>query len=321
MGVKFGIIGLGVISNKFAKVLGTTDGELVAVAARDINRANEFAKKYNAKKAYASYEELLNDKEVEAVYIGLTHNFHKEFAIKCIEHGKAVMCEKPFFLNTSDAEEVFALAKQKNVLVMEAMWTRCLPTFKKAKSWIAENKIGELKLIEASFCFRQEFDANHRLFAKELAGGALYDVGVYPIEYATGIAGEKPEKIFSIVEKLPNGVDGFDLILMKFKSGVMANLKCGLNLSTRNDAILYGTRGYIETKNFYGATRIERYDESHNLVESFEEPVEDGFVYEIEHFMDLYRNGKIESDLILWQDVLDCTEIFEDMIGKYENIN
>ncbi|MFA9380202.1 MAG: Gfo/Idh/MocA family protein, partial [Acetanaerobacterium sp.] len=282
-----------------------------AVAARDSERAKAFAEKFSAKKFYGSYLDLIRDDEVDAIYIGLPHNLHYEIAKLCVENGKAVLCEKPFFTNKKDAEALFELAAKRKCLLMEGMWTRFLPAYRKAKEWVDQGKIGQLKLIDASFSFNAPFQAEGRLFNPQLAGGALLDAGVYPIEFATGIAGEYPEKLASLSTKAPTGVDDVDVIQMRFPSGVLASLSCGISVKTSPDAHIYGTNGFVVVYNFLATKKCELYDNEGQLVESFNKEVPDGFVYEIEHFCDLYQRGCTESDLISWRNTMDCAEIFD----------
>ena len=256
MNVRFGIIGLGGIASRFAKVLNTAGGvELAAVAARDKVRAEAFAEKFHAKKSYDSYFDLINDKEVDVIYIALTHNFHYEIVKLCLNNGKGVICEKPFVTNKKDAEELVALSKEKNVLLMEAMWTRFIPAFKKAKEWLHSGKIGDVKLVNASFCFNFPFDPESRLYNPKLAGGSLYDAGVYPIEFTTGILGENPTLVNGLAKFSKTGVDDFVAMNMSFESGALATLSCGINANTNSDAHIYGTTGNIVVYHFLGSKK------------------------------------------------------------------
>lgn len=316
--VRFGIIGLGGIANRFASVLNTVEGtELISVAASDETRAVEFAKKHHAKKTCKNYLDLLQDKEVDVVYIGLTHNFHFEMVKLCLNHGKGVICEKPLVLNKKNAEELAALSRKKNVLLMEAMWSRFLPAFIKAKEWVHSGRIGSVKLVNASFCFNFPLSPEHRLYNPELAGGSLYDAGVYPIEFTTGILGENPVKVQGVASIGSTGVDEYAAISMSFASGALATLSCGLTAITNRDASIYGTDGSIVVYDFLGSKKCKLFDNNNNCVESFEEDFEDGFVFQIRHFADLYRNSQIESDVIPLTDNVACAGIFDDLMQKW----
>lgn len=312
--VGFGIIGLGLISNRFASVLNTCDqARLAAVAARSQERADAFAKEHQAEKAYGSYQELMEDPAVDIVYIGLTHNFHYEVAKQCILHGKAVLCEKPFFLTKAEAEEVISLARENKVLLMEAMWTRCLPVTLKTKEWIRQGKIGSVKYMDAQFSFHVKYDLKNRLYNPDLAGGALYDAGVYPLEYATGIMERLPVAMQSMHTSTPNGLDSFDVITMQFADGAIASLVCGISLNTNLDAGIYGPDGHIIVRDFIRGKQCELYDDENNLIETFTETAEDGFIYQIEHIIDLYRSGKLESPYIPHKDTIDCAGLFDQL--------
>ncbi len=317
MAVRFGIMGLGGIAHRFAKALHMVDGvELQAVASSDMNRALRFAEEFKAGKYYGSYEELAMDQEVDVVYIAQTHDRHRELIELCIRHHKGVLCEKPMLLTEADAREVTKLAKEAHVLVMEAMWSRCLPTFQKAKEWVQGGRIGAVKMVQASFCFNFPYDPAHRLYNPETAGGSLYDAGVYPIEFTTGILGEYPEEVKAAATFADTGVDDYVAVTMKFKSGALASLSCGLRAATSMDAYVYGDNGYVVVRGFLGSKQTELYDKNHQLTESFEAEFEDGFIYEIMHFSDLYRQGKTESEIITHQDNIATTIIFEKIMKE-----
>lgn len=318
--VGFGIIGLGTISNRFARVLNTCeDARLAAVAARSRERAEAFAQKYGAERAYGSYRELMEDPEVKIIYIGLTHNFHYEVAKECVLHGKAVLCEKPFFLHRQEAEEVLALAKEKQVLVMEAMWTRCLPVTRKTMEWLESGRIGRIRFLEAQFSFHVPYSLENRLYNPELAGGALYDAGVYPLEYATGILGETPVELQSMHTTTPEGLDDFDVITARFPSGVLASLICGISVNTPPDAGIYGSDGHILVHDFLRGKECRLYDDEGVLLDSFTEPEEDGFIHQIRHIIGLYRDNKLESPLISWNDTIECAGLFDRLMADWRS--
>lgn len=209
--IRWGIIGLGKIANKFATDLATIENtELVAVASRNQENANDFAKNYNVRKAYNSYLDLAKDDEVDAVYIATPHSFHKEHTILCLKNKKAVLCEKPFAMNLQEVEEMIAVAKENDVLLMEALWTYFLPHYTYVLESLKNEKFGKLLKLEADFGFSRGFDNNSRLFKKEVGGGSLLDIGIYPIFAALSTLG-KPDTIkanatFLIMEQTQNVV-------------------------------------------------------------------------------------------------------------------
>jgi predicted dehydrogenase len=318
MNVRYGIIGLGIISNRFAQVLKTAKGvELSAVASREQDRSDAFARQYGAKKAYASYLDVINDPDVDIIYDGLTHNFHYEMTKLCLENHKAVLCEKPFVTNKKDAEELAALAREKQTFLMEAMWTRCMPGYQQIKSWIKEGRIGEVKLIKAEFNYRAKYEPENRLFNPKLAGGSLFDVGVYPVEFATGLMGEAPVAVNGEAVISESGVDAAAAISMRFAGGALASLSCGFLTNTVNDAVIYGSEGRIEVDCCYRPVRCNLLDSRGHRKDHFYKPVKDGFIYQIEQAAELFRSGKLESDLIPLQDTIDCAGIFDELRDQW----
>lgn len=318
--VRFGIIGLGGISHKFARVLKTVKGvELVAVASQEMARSEKFAEEFNASKAYEGYEELVKNPQVDLVYIGLIHNLHYEVAKLCMENGKGVICEKPLVLTKKEAQSLVQISKDNQVLLMEAMWSRFIPTTLKAKEWIEQGKIGQVKLVNASFCFNFPYDPKHRLYNPELAGGSLYDAGVYPIEFASGMLGQYPSEVTSVASMGPSGVDEYVAMSFAYKNGALANLSCGITAETNRDGIVYGSDGHVIVYDFLNTKKCELYNASNELVESFECEFEDGFIFEIEHFVQLFRDGKIESSIMSHEENIATSGIFEDLIQGWEN--
>jgi len=320
MPVKFGLLGLGGISARFAKALKSVeDVELTAVASRDLERTKEFARTYQAKKSLGSYEELIQNDEVDVIYIGLTHNFHFEYTKKCLEAHKPVLCEKPLVLTEKEARALADLAKENDTLLMEAMWTRCMPAYRKAQEWVQVGKIGQVKLITANFCFRMDYDPESRWYKKELAGGSVYDVGIYPIDFAIGIMKEYPVSVSGSAQIAPTGVDESAAFSMRFDSGALASLTSGFNVRAMEEATIYGTSGRIVLENCFGPQSCARYTEDgKKVLEKFKKPVRDGFEHQIRHCAELVRAGKIESNLIPWADSAASAAIFEGLLSQWK---
>ena len=306
MKTKFGILGCGGIARRFAKALQLSEnGELYAAAARDEARALELVESFGGQKAYGSYLDLVRDPDVEIVYISLVHNYHYEAAKLCLEHGKPVICEKPFFITEKEAVSLTELAREKGILVMEAMWTRCLPAFQKAREWAQSGAIGEVKLLDAAFCFNFPYDPKHRLYNTETAGGALLDAGVYPYDFVTGIVGEAPDQIRAVARKAPNGVDEAVVMSLSFPRGALASAVASVGVQASETAHIYGTLGSINVHRFLRSRKCELLNEGGEVVETFTDDQEEGFVHEIEHVVDLLRRGQIESPLIPLKDSID----------------
>ena len=194
----WGILGPGRIAQQFGDaLLAIDDAALYAVASSNLDRAKAFAQQYNGEKTYDSYEALVNDPQVDAVYIATPHSLHRENALGCLAAGKAVLCEKPFTINARQAQDVIGLARKQRLFLMEAMWTRFLPVFVKIRSLLAEGAIGKVRQVQADFGFRPAFDPKSRLFDPALGGGALLDLGVYPVSLSSMVFGEAPLRLVS----------------------------------------------------------------------------------------------------------------------------
>jgi predicted dehydrogenase len=312
MTIKFGMIGLGKIAHRFAGALQRVPGvELAAVASRDLDRSEQFASQYRAARFCADYEELMLDPEVDVVYISLVNSLHYEITRQCLEHHKPVLCEKPLVTTQREAEELVALARENLTFLMEALWTRCMPAFRRAKAWVKARRIGDVKLITANFSFLGDRAPDNRLYDAGLQGGSLFDVGVYPVDFATGILDEFPTSVSGLAHIAATGVDEAESFSLGFASGAMASLNSGFTVNARTAAVIYGTRGRIVVEDCVGPQWADCNDENGHLVEHFEEPVPDGFAYQIQHCADLLRGGKLESDLIPWADSIASAKIFD----------
>lgn len=302
LNIRWGILATGGIAHALASDLGLVEGaERFAVASRSLEKAEEFKKLYGFKKAYGSYDELINDKDIDAIYIATPNTFHKELSIKCLNAGKAVLCEKPVSMNLKEIEEVIECARKNNKFFMEAMWTRFLPVINEVKKIISEGSIGEIRLIQADFGFKAPYDPKGRIYNKELGGGALLDVGVYPISFATMLLKKLPIDIKSVACMSNTGVDKQVSMSLKYTDGEMASLTCAMNVETSQFAHIYGTKGKITLPYFFRA--VKAYAEVDGKEFTIEKPFEGkGYNYEINEVMRCLREGKIESDIMPWKD-------------------
>jgi dihydrodiol dehydrogenase / D-xylose 1-dehydrogenase (NADP) len=311
--IRWGIIGAGKISSQFATALNSLENtELVAVASRELSKAQQFAEQYQIKKAYGSYEELVQDPDIDVVYIGTPHTEHKSNAELCIEHHKAVLCEKPFTVNQKEAVQLIAKAEQHKVFLMEAMWTKFLPTTNTVKQWIESGAIGKIKYMNVSFGFQAEFDPKSRLFDPNLAGGALLDVGVYPITYVTYMMGRMPDEVVGRAYFGASHVDELDVIIMRYHDGVLADVSCAVSANTGNTAIIVGEKGKIVVLYFWCATTAELYDLNGKLINTFSLPhASNGYEYEAEEVNRCLREGKTQSDILPLCTTLDIIKIMD----------
>ena len=296
--IKWGIIGLGNIAHKFAKDLLTIeDAQLQAVASRSLDKAEEFAKTFQSVKAYNSYEALAKDPDVDAVYIATPHSFHKAHAMLCLEHGKAVLCEKPFAMNLEEVEEMIALAKEKKVLLMEALWTYFLPHYQFALQALKDETYGKLLKVEADFGFTRPFDEASRLFDKAVGGGSLLDIGIYPIFATLSTLGE-PDHIQADCTHFDNGADSSCDMRFIYKNNTEAVLKSSLIEQTPTACTFICENGTITLNTqFHTPTTV-------TILQNGAEKILDytgdtiGYNFEVLHFNQLIRDGKTESDIM-----------------------
>ncbi len=318
--INWGIIGLGNIAHKFAKDLLTfKDAKLYAVASRTQEKANEFASEYNATKAYSNYEALVKDKSVDAIYVATPHALHKENALLCLEHNIPVLCEKPFAMNIDQVNEMISKAKEKKVLLMEALWTYFLPHYQYVLDVIQKDTYGKVLKLEADFGFYRAFNNDARLFNKELGGGSLLDIGIYPIFAALSSLGV-PENIEANATFFENGADSSCNINFKYDNNVTANLKSTLLEDTPTEAIFYCEKGIIKiNKGFFGPTTVTL------IVDGIEKLIDFnystiGYNYEISHFNKLIRNNKTESDIMTFEFSQQLISLL-DKVRKSINLN
>jgi len=244
--LRWGILGTGAIAHKFATGLTAALGaQLVAVGSRAQESADTFADTFNIPRRHASYEALSADPEVEAIYVSTPHPFHAANSMLCLEAGKAVLCEKPFTINAQEADAVIALARQKRVFLMEAMWTRYLPAIVRLRELIASGVIGEVRMLAADFGFRTGFNEESRLFDLALGGGGLLDVGVYPISLAYMLLGA-PAHIASTAHLGATGVDEQAAWLFRYAGGQIAVLSSAIRTNTPQEAYIIGTEATIK---------------------------------------------------------------------------
>ncbi len=311
--IKWGIIAPGSIANAFVKeVKNTKDGVLSAVYGRNEDKTKEFAKIHNIDKYYSDIDEFLNDENIDAVYIATPHNYHMEYAKKCIKAKKHILCEKPFSYNHKTGKEVLELAKDNNVFIMEALWTLFLPAVNKAKSWIKEDKIGKVKLITINFGFKSECDLNSRLYNPNLAGGALLDVGIYPILFSNYMANSYPKEIKASAEFTQTNVDESDIINLKYEDGTLASLTCSIALDTDNSAVIYGEKGKIVVPSFWMAKEAYLYseDKTEKYIDEYKDA---GYKHEIEEANNCIINKYIESNVASHNNTLELAKIMDEV--------
>jgi predicted dehydrogenase len=297
--IRWGILGPGRIARKFASALKESEGaELAAVGSRSLERAESFASEFGFARAHGSYEELAGDDGIDAVYIGTPHSRHRDDTLLCLRAGRHVLCEKAFAINASEAEEMITTARSEGLALMEAMWMRFMPSILKVREMIDGGEIGEVRRITADFGFRAGLDPNSRLFDPVLGGGALLDVGVYPVSLAYFLLGE-PESVEGIAHIGETGVDEEGTALLEYENGAQAILTMSLRLEGPKEAHILGTEGSIWIPEpWWKSERVVvrhtgRPDGTIDLPR-----LENGFIYQAEELMDVIRSGGAESEMM-----------------------
>lgn len=310
--VRWAILGAGKIARAFATDFQyLQNAQLLAIASRDEAKATAFAAEFSIPQVL-NYESLFQHPEIDAVYIATPHNFHFEQSVAALNAGKAVLCEKPICVNKSQTETLVRIAQQKNRFLMEAMWSYFIPALQVAKEWIHNGKIGSLKLIQADFCFPSP-PTIERLWNPALAGGALLDIGIYPVAFTNYFMGRLPFKIHASAHLSQSGVDERTGILLEYGS-TSANLYCSIVNKGTNTGFLYGSDGYIKLPAFWRSTTIERYNNEDELVETWSDGrTTRGFHFEMQHATDCILKGLTESPVMSFEQSLRIQTILDEV--------
>lgn len=322
--LRWGIIGTGHIAHSFASDFShVKSGDLRAVASRNKASADQFSAKFDIELSFVDYFSLINSQEVDVIYIATPHVYHYDLTKACILAGKAVLCEKPFTLNEHQSKELYDLAEKHNVFVMEAMWTRFNPVIEQVLEWVEEGEIGTLSSVQANFNFLAPTDPGHRLMNIELGGGALLDIGIYPVFLAQLFFG-KPDFIQNQAVIGDTDVDLFEQILLGWESGQLASLEASLISCNPNRAVLSGSNGYIEIDSEWfraKSCRIVNVDNTERAIE-FDFPGQ-GYQFEVDEVNRCLEEGLLQSPNYSWKDSLELIatldEIRQDMGLYYPN--
>ncbi len=311
------ILGAGSIAQKFACDLKLLqNANLYAVGSRSTERAKKFAAQFGIEKAYGSYEELVQDKAIDIVYIATYHVQHYPNTILCLNNGKAVLCEKPVSINRDQCSAMLETARKKKLFFMEALWTNFVPSFRKCKELVDSGTIGKINLIESDFCIKAYYDKEGRLFNPELGGGSLLDIGIYPVFFALEFAGV-PIAIEALASLGETKVDESCSILFKHSDDILSVLFCSIVTSGRTEAILHGTRGKIRiNREWHIPSSVDLLPEGEKPVHySFDEPGF-GYQYEAEEVMNCLEKGLKESPIFGWQKSLDLISTLDSIRMK-----
>lgn len=321
---RWGVLGPGGIARKFARGLQVLpDHALVAVGSRSQERSDIFGDEFDVPRRYASYEELVADPEIDAIYVSTPHSFHKEHTLLCLAHGKHVLTEKPFALNAAQGEEMIAAARKAGLFLMEAMWTRFLPIVVEARRLLGEGAIGDLRMVQADFGFRTSFNPTGRLFDPALGGGALLDVGVYPVALAHMLLGA-PTRVTALAEIGASGIDEQTAILLGYPGGALALLSTAVTTNTPHEATLMGTAGWIRLSSPWWVGKELVLERPGRDPERVVRPyLGNGYGHEAIAVAESVRAGKTEHPVMPWAEslaILRTMDRVRDQIGvRYPN--
>lgn len=317
--VKWGIIGCGGIAVTFVNSFRNTHGgRLIACAASLQARAETFAQTHNIEKVHENYLALVSDSDIDAVYIATTHNFHFEHIMLCLTHNKHVLCEKPLTVNAQQAKQAQALASEKNLLVLEAVWTRFLPAIEALQKVLRDELIGKVKSIQANFSLNRLMPDEHRLLNPALAGGALLDLGIYPLSLAHIVMGKMPIKASASAIMASTGVDEISNYFLEYDDGVTALLSSGFRQSAPCEAKIYGELGYIEIPQFLGAQSFTLHlDGEAPVVQTYKFEMGTQFSFEIQHVHDCLGRGLSDSPIMPMQTSVDMMTLMDGLRAQF----
>jgi predicted dehydrogenase len=309
---KWGIIGTGNIAHVFARGLQSLpDAELHSVASRSQESADSFGAEFDVARRYAGYEDLTHDPDVDAVYISTPHHLHRDNTLLCVAAGKPVLCEKPFAINAAQAVEMIDAAREKRVFLMEAMWTRFLPIIMRARELVAQGAIGEPRMLQADFGFRTQVNPQGRLFNPEYGGGALLDVGVYPVSFASALFGA-PSRVAGLAHIGETNVDEQGAMALGYPGGELAVLSTAIRTNTSQEATILGTEGSIRIHAPWWASQTLTLRLPKQEDQVIELPFQgNGYSHEAAEVARCIRAGKLESEIMPLDETLSIMQTLD----------
>ena len=315
--VKWGVLGAGGIAEMVAPALvALPEINCYAVASRTPGKGEAFAKTYGFKKVYTDYAQMLSDPEVELVYVATPHSHHYEHMKLCLEYGKHVICEKAFTMNRQQAEEVFAIAKQKGLFVAEAIWTRYMPSRKLIQDILDSGIIGKPNTLTANLSY--VIADKQRIYDPALAGGALLDIGVYGLNFALMHFGRDIIRMESSVAKMETGVDGMETITLFYRDGRMAVLTHSVWCRSDRMGIIHGDKGYLVVENINNPQSVQVFDDEDRLIARYNVPEQvNGYEYEFREAVGCIAAGKLEPDSMSHADTLEVMELMDTLRRRW----
>jgi predicted dehydrogenase len=317
--INWALAGTGGISNRFLTGLRAAKGAVAAaIVSRSRENAQNFAARYGIGKSFDCFDHMLEDPEIDAVYIGTPNATHRDLAVRALNAKKAVLCEKPASINARETGEMIRAARENNVFFMEAMWNRFSPPMVKVREWLQNGLIGEIKMVEANFGSTAAFNPKSRIFDPEQGGGALLDIGVYPLAlFSMVFNAQKPERIVSQMYFNEAGTDSMTAAILSYGSGRICRFSVAFGFPMTNDAWIYGTAGRIHIPNYTFAHRAELNAEPRYTYRYEPEYISNGYNYEAEEVMNCIREGRIESRIMPWDESLLLAEITDEIRAQW----
>lgn len=312
---RWGVIAPGRIAHRFAQGFSDrSDGSITAVASRDKNRAHQFAEQFAIPKIYDNYQSLIEDDQIDAIYISSPHRFHFETAKQGLKAGKAVLCEKPLTVTAPQATQLATIAKQNNCFLMEALWSRFLPTWQNVKQWVDCGEIGNIQLLYSTFGFNVEKNEQDRLFNLELAGGSLLDTGIYCLSMSQFILNREPQSVHSAVQVGTTGVDERCSVLLDY-GDITSQFTCTFLTPLDNQFIIIGEKGKITVDaNFWDATRATlAYQDGSEKVINIPHRAS-GFEYQVDEVHACLAQDQTESTIMSTQQTIATMQIMDQIL-------
>ncbi|WP_141430764.1 Gfo/Idh/MocA family protein [Bacillus sp. 03113] len=324
--INWAILGPGNIAAEFAQALNEVNGTIYAVGSRTIEKAQKFADRFHVEKAYDNYDEMLKDPAIDVVYISTPHSNHYEYIIQSLKNNKHVLCEKAITVNSHQLKKIVQLAEEKNLVVAEAMTIYHMPLYKQLREILHSGKLGKLKMVQVSFGSCKEYDVTNRFFSKDLAGGALLDIGTYALSFTRFFLSEQPHEVLTTVKEFETGVDEQSGIILKNAADEMAVISLTMRAKMPKRGVVAGELGFITVDNFPRAEKaiITYVDGTQEIIEAGE--TAKALNYEIEDMQNYILKNSSKETLDLSVDVMDLmTNVrnqwgieypFEKLVGK-----
>ena len=316
--IRWGIVGSGWIAREFAKALALIpDAKLVAIGSRTHDRAEAFGNEFNIPLRFGSYQDLVQCPDVDVVYIATPHTSHLEDASQALRAGKPVLCEKPLTVNAREAQALILLAREQGLFFMEAMWTRFVPAVGKLRKWMAQGVIGDPRFVSANIGWNHPYDEQSRLFNPQLAGGALLDIGIYPVSLASMLLGT-PSAISGVMHPASTGVDMQCSVSLVHPSGALANFVATLRADPPREAVIAGSKGWIRIHPPINEPETLSRGTGSSIEETVHLPhIGNGYAHEAIEVMSCLREGRLESDIMPLDESLTIMQTLDDIRAQW----